>query len=138
MSNPFSIAPVEKGAQLLDVGCGAGIDLFVASRLVGDDGRVFGVDLTKEMVQKSQELVTEVGSATISVQQISSEELPFDDNSFDNVTSNGVFNLSPSKSELFREIRRVLKPGGCLHFADIVLVQKLPPTMATSLEGWSQ
>ena len=76
--------------------------------------------------------------APISVQHITSEALPFDDNHFDHVISNGVFNLSPEKLQLFQEIRRVLKQGGWLHFADIVLVDESSEPRTVSLEGWSQ
>ena len=97
-----------------------------------------GIDLTEEMVSKAQSLVTEFGNSTITVQHVLSESLPYDEDSFDHVISNGVFNLSPCKLKLFREIRRVLRPGGYLQFADIILTQQPPPGTADSLDDWSQ
>jgi len=138
VGNPFSLGSIAVGSHVLDVGCGAGFDLLVAHTMVGSDGRVCGVDLTAEMVDKALIFVSEFGDSTISVEHISTESLPFDDNSFDYVISNGVFNLSPSKLKLFRQIRRVLKPGGSLQFADIVLTSKPPAGTVGSVEDWSQ
>lgn len=138
VGNPFSVEKIKEQSRVLDIGCGAGFDLLVAGRIVGTGGRVCGIDLTEEMVSKAQSLVSEFGDSTITVQHVSSESLPYDDDSFDHVISNGVFNLSPCKLTLFREIRRVLAPGGYLQFADIILTQQPPPGTADSLEAWSQ
>jgi SAM-dependent methyltransferase len=138
VGNPFSVEVIKEQSSVLDIGCGAGFDLLVASRMVGHGGRVCGIDLTEEMVGKAQALISEFGNQTITVQKVSGELLPFDQDSFDYVISNGVFNLSPCKLKLFREIRRVLRPGGYLQFADIVLTQDPPPGVADSLDDWSQ
>ncbi len=138
VGNPFSVESIAVGSHILDIGCGAGFDLLVASTIVGSGGRVRGVDLTEEMVSKARSFISEFAGSTISVEHISSESLPYDDRSFDHVISNGVFNLSPCKLTLFREVRRVLRPGGCLQFADIVLVREPPPGTTGSVEGWSQ
>lgn len=138
VGNPFSIARIKKGSVILDIGCGAGFDLFVASRLTGPSGRVYGTDLTKEMIARAQENLKKVGAANVEITHVDSEKLPFADNMFDVVISNGVINLSPCKTDLFQEIKRVLKPRGQFQFADIVAEGKLPAALTGSLEAWSQ
>ncbi len=138
VGNPFSLFPIQPGSIILDVGCGAGFDLYIAARLTGPAGRVQGVDLTEAMVVRARKNLRAAGIANAEVRQAESESLPFKDNIFDVVISNGVINLSPEKETLFREINRVLKPGGWLCFADVVLEQELPQGMADSAEAWSQ
>lgn len=134
VGNPFSLGPIRSGDAVLDVGCGAGIDLLVAARLVGPSGRVCGVDLTPEMVERARANLgprAEIAHGT-------AEAIPFEDASFDVVISNGVLNLSPLKEQTYREIFRVLRPGGRLQFADIVLKGDLPPEVASTLDAWSE
>lgn len=138
VGNPFSLLPVQPGSIILDVGCGAGFDLYVAARLTGPEGRVHGVDLTSAMVARARKNLQNAGIANAEVLQVESEVFPFGDNTFDMAISNGVINLSPEKETLFREINRVLKPGGGLAFADVVLERELPQGMAGSAEAWSQ
>lgn len=138
VGNAICIEPLAEGDAILDIGCGAGIDLIVARMIVGDKGRVCGVDMTAEMVERARKNFADLHLSDIEVKQIDSEKLPYEDNSFDVVLSNGVINLSPQKLELFSEIRRVLKPGGRLQFADIVLKKELPPEMTANLEAWTQ
>jgi ubiquinone/menaquinone biosynthesis C-methylase UbiE len=138
VGNPFSIGDIQPGSNLLDIGSGAGFDLYVARRIIGDAGLVCGVDLTPEMVEVARRNLSEAGMDKIEVVNISSEKIPFDDNMFDTVISNGVINLSPCKQELFQEIFRVLKNGGRLLFADVVLEKELPDTLVGSAEAWSQ
>lgn len=138
VGNPFAVSPIKEGSVVLDIGCGAGFDLIVASRLTGDTGRVYGVDLTPEMVARAQANLAALGIKNAEVILISSEQLPFPDNSVDVVISNGVINLSPDKPRLFAEIYRVLKLGGRLQFADIILERELPPQLAAGVESWSQ
>ena len=138
MGNPFSLGPVNPGQRVLDFGCGGGFDLFVAARLVGPEGRVCGIDLTEEMAEKARRNLAGTGMSNIEIQHVDSELIPYEDRSFDLVISNGVINLSPCKQTCFREIYRVLKPGGSLQFADVVLEKELPPAMAASPEAWSQ
>ena len=138
MGNPFSLFPIPPGSIILDVGCGAGFDLYIAAQLTGPEGTVHGVDLTKAMVARAQENLQKARITNAEVREVGSESLPFENAFFDVVISNGVINLSPDKVALFREINRVLKPGGRLGFADVVLEQALPQGMAASAEAWSQ
>jgi arsenite methyltransferase len=138
VGNPFVIDRIEKGSTVLDIGCGAGFDLYVASCLVGAHGKVFGVDLTEEMVDRARANLAAMQVLNAEVHLISSEQLPFADDTFDVVISSGVINLSPYKPRLFAEIYRILKRGGRLQFADIILEKELPPHLATNVESWSQ
>lgn len=139
VGNPFSISPpIPVGSKILDIGCGAGFDLLVARTIVGDKGYVCGIDLTEEMIKRARFFVERFGDDNISVQHVSAEELPYTDESFDYIISNGVFNLSPSKLELFKETQRVLIPNGILKFADVNLVDGKAPDQASSPEDWAQ
>lgn len=138
VGNPFSIEPIRAGSCVLDVGSGAGFDLFVASRLTGPGGQVFGIDLTAEMIAGARRNLAQAGASNIRLLQVGDENIPFGDRTFDVVISNGVINLSPAKAKLFREIHRVLKNDGRLQFADIVAEQEVPAAMTGSLEAWSQ
>ncbi len=138
VGNPFATNPIKEGSIILDIGCGAGFDLFVASHFVGEQGKVAGVDLTGEMIDRARTNIAALNVKNAEVHLVSSELLPFAGDTFDNVISNGVINLSPSKQELFAEVFRVLKPGGRLQFADIILEKPLPAHLAASVESWSQ
>lgn len=138
VGNPFVIGEIRPGSNVLDIGSGAGFDLYIAKRKVGDTGMVCGIDLTPEMVEVARRNLSEADMDNIEVVNISSEKIPFVDNKFDTVISNGVINLSPCKPELFQEIFRVLKNDGRLQFADVVLEKELPNTLVGSAEAWSQ
>lgn len=138
VGNPFSLGTIRLGAVVLDFGCGAGFDLFVASKLVGDSGFVCGIDLTEEMAARARENLTLVGITNFEIRNVESETIPYDDHFFDVVISNGVINLSPCKQASFKEIYRVLKRGGRLQFADVVLEKDLPESLLRSAEAWSQ
>lgn len=138
VGNPFSIAELKQGSIVLDVGSGAGFDLMVASRLTGPAGKVYGIDLTAEMIARAETNLAEAGVANVEIKNVDSEKFPFEDETFDVAISNGVINLSPCKLDIFKEIYRVLKPGGSFQFADIVAEREIPPDMAASPEAWSQ
>jgi SAM-dependent methyltransferase len=137
VGNPFALSAIHPGETVLDVGCGGGVDLIIASRLVGATGAVRGIDLTPAMVDRARANLTHVGVTNAEVQIGSAEAIPCPDRTFDLVTSNGVLNLSPTKDKAFSEIYRVLKPGGRLQFADIVLSNKLPAEVANNLDAWA-
>ena len=137
VGNPFALGPVRSGDDVLDVGCGAGVDLMIAARLVGPNGRVCGLDLTPEMVEKARANLGRIDLPRAEVALGTSEAIPFGDGSFDVVLSNGVLNLSPLKEQSYREIYRVLRRGGRLQFADIVLKGDLAPEVVGNLDAWS-
>lgn len=138
VGNPFSLGTIVPGSVVLDIGCGAGFDLYVASTLTGGHGYVFGVDLTYPMADRAMANLSSLTVDNATILNACGDRLPFIDNSFDVVISNGAINLSPEKPRLFAEIHRVLKPGGRLHFADIILDGDLPPHLRTGVESWSQ
>ena len=137
VGNPFALGPVRSGDDVLDVGCGAGVDLMIAARLVGPNGRVCGLDLTPEMAEKARANLGRIDLPRAEVALGTSEAIPFEDGSFDVVLSNGVLNLSPRKEQSYREIYRVLRRGGRLQFADIVLKGDLAPEVVGNLDAWS-
>jgi len=127
VGNPFSLGPVRVGESVLDLGCGAGFDTFVAAQRVGLEGRVVGIDLSPEMIAVAQAGQAEAGFPQVEFCEAPVEALPFLDASFDIAISNGVLNLVPDKPAALREILRVLRPGGRLQACDIGLVGDRPP-----------
>ena len=123
--NPLAFSEVREGEAVLDLGSGAGIDLFLAAKKVGPTGRAIGVDMTDEMIAKARENIAASGMDNVEVRKGVIEELPVESASVDWVISNCVINLSPEKPKVFAEIARVLKPGGRMSVSDIV-VQELP------------
>lgn len=138
VGNPFSLGEIKPGSDILDIGCGAGFDLVVARTLAGADGRVCGIDITQEMIDRARRVFDSLDIDDIETIHVTSETLPFEDQGFDLVISNGVINLSPAKDELFQEMYRVLRPGGRIQIADIVVEKELPLHLVGSLEAWSQ
>jgi arsenite methyltransferase len=138
VGNPFSLGPLYPGDAVLDIGCGAGVDSLVAGRLVGPAGRVVGIDVTLAMLEQARENQARLDMGQVSFQVGDAEALPFPDNDFDAVISNGVFNLTLHKARALAETHRVLKPGGRLLLADMVLVAALPPDQQDQVANWYQ
>ncbi len=137
IGNPFGIRPVQPGERVLDVGCGCGLDTFVAASLVGPTGKVVGIDLTPEMLELPRQAQEKVHAENFRFIEASVEALPFDDASFDLVISNGVLNLVPDKDAAFREMARVLRDDGDFVAADIVVMETIPEEVLKSVDAWS-
>ena len=133
----FDGADLKEGDNVLDLGSGSGMDVFVAALKVGSTGHVSGVDMTDEQLEKSERLKKEYNFENISFHKSYIETLPFDDESFDAVISNGVINLSPDKEKVFAEIARVLKPKGKMAIADIVTEKQLPENIVCNSTLWA-
>ena len=137
VGNPFSLRRLQPGERVVDVGSGAGFDSFVAADQVGTTGRVVGVDMTPEMLEKSRDTADALGFAHVEFCEGLAESIPVEDGWADAVISNGVINLCADKKAVFEEIHRVLKPGGWLQFADIANGRPVPPEALRDIDLWT-
>jgi SAM-dependent methyltransferase len=138
VGNPFSLGPVIKGGAVLDIGCGAGVDTFVAAIMVGPEGRVIGIDLISEMLNRARTNLEKTSFKNVTFQEGSAEELPFLDRIFDVVISNGVFNLITDKAKALKEVFRVMKSSGRFLLADQILTGDMPADSKSMVENWAR
>lgn len=135
--DPITLASLEPGQTVLDLGSGAGLDCFFAAKKVGETGKVIGVDMTPEMIERAIASAKRLNFTNVEFRQGYIEDLPVDSNTVDVVISNCVINLSPDKSKVFAESFRVLKAGGKLAVSDIVTDGPLPSSIKQSLSAWA-
>ena len=137
VANPFSLGVLDPGEDVLDIGCGAGMDTLVAAQMVGADGYVTGIDMTPDMAAKARRSAAEMGLANVTIVDGSAEELPFADAGFDVVISNGVIDLIPDKEAVFSEIARVLRPGGRIQLADVTIQRPVSEEGRRNIDLWT-
>jgi arsenite methyltransferase len=137
VGNPFRMGRLPAGATVIDIGSGAGMDCLLAGIDVGLAGRVTGIDMTDEMLARAGRGAAQMGMAHVRFEKADMEQLPFRDQSVDVVISNGVINLAPDKCAVFAEIHRVLRPGGRLQFADIIIGTELSEDARNDIDLWA-
>jgi SAM-dependent methyltransferase len=137
VGNPFSLRTLSPGEKVVDIGSGGGFDVFIAAQQVGPEGQVVGIDMTPEMLDKSRQTAREMGLSNVEFREGLIEEMPVEDGWADVVISNGVINLCADKELVFDEIRRVLKPGGRLQFADIANGAPVPDAAVKDIDLWT-
>jgi arsenite methyltransferase len=137
VGNPFSARLPRPGERILDIGCGCGVDTLIAASLVGRTGRSVGLDPTHEMLDWPRSLGGGRDSCAPEFVEGSVENLPFDDSSFDVVISNGALNLATDKDRAFGAIARVLRPGGQMVVADLIVRETIPEELLASMDAWS-
>jgi SAM-dependent methyltransferase len=137
VANPFTLGRLEPGEHVLDVGCGAGTDSLVAALMVGPEGRVTGIDMTPEMLAKARAAAEELGAENVEFVESEAERLPFADESFDVVISNGVIDLIPDKDAVFVELFRVLRPGGRIQVADVTIQNPVSEEGRRNIDLWT-
>jgi arsenite methyltransferase len=137
VANPFSLGRLLPGERVLDLGSGAGTDSLVAAQMVGDRGRVTGIDMTPEMVAKARSAAAELRADNVEFLEGEAETLPFGDGTFDVVISNGVVDLVPDKDAVFSELHRVLAPGGRLQIADVTIQNPVSAEGRRNIDLWT-
>ncbi|HLY93239.1 MAG TPA: methyltransferase domain-containing protein [Gaiellaceae bacterium] len=137
VANPFTLGRLNPGERVLDLGSGAGTDSLVAAQMVGEAGRVTGIDMTPEMLAKARAAAAELGAANVEFVEGEAESLPFPDGHFDVVISNGVIDLIPDKDAVFAELNRVLAAGGRLQIADVTIQNPVSEEGRRNIDLWT-
>jgi arsenite methyltransferase len=137
VANHWTLGGIEPGSVVVDLGCGAGTDLFIAAQMTGPTGRVIGVDMTVTMLERARQSATEMGLRNVELHESLIEALPLDDASVDVVISNGVIDLVPDKDAVFDEIDRVLRPGGRLQLADVIIHHEVSEDARSRIDLWT-
>jgi arsenite methyltransferase len=137
VANHWTLGSIEPGAVVLDLGCGAGTDLLIAAQMTGPEGRAIGVDMTPAMLERARESAGAMGLENVELHTTLIEALPVEDESVDVVISNGVIDLVPDKEAVFDEIDRVLRPGGRLQFADVVIHHEVSEDARKRIDLWT-
>jgi len=137
VGNPFRLGPIDEGNAVLDIGCGTGVNSIIAAMIAGPTGRVVGIDMVSEMLEKAKQNLSKTSLNNIEFHEYSAEELPFPDKSFDVVISNGVFNLIPDKLKALSEVYRVLKTNGKIMIADQILTDESPSDIKSMVDKWA-
>jgi len=135
--NPVTIASLKEGQTVVDLGSGGGLDCFLAASKVGDKGKVIGVDMTPEMIDKARRTAEKGGYKNVEFRLGEIEHLPVPDNHVDVVISNCVINLAADKEHVLKEIYRIMKPGGRIAISDLALIKELPPKIRNSIEAYT-
>lgn len=134
--NPVAVAALRAGETVVDLGCGGGLDVLLAAKRVGPTGKAIGIDMTPAMIERARDGAVKVGATNVEFHLAQLDRLPLADGSVDCILSNCVINLVPDKAPVFREMLRVLKPGGRLAISDIALRKPLPPEVATDVQAY--
>jgi arsenite methyltransferase len=137
VANHFELGQMRVGETVLDLGCGAGTDLLIAAQMVGPAGKAIGIDITPSMVERARRSVREMGLENVEVMEGMIEQPPLPDESVDVVISNGVIDLVPDKDAVFSEIKRLLKPGGRLQVADVVIHREVSEEAKRDIDLWT-
>jgi arsenite methyltransferase len=137
VANPHRIATLTRGATVVDIGCGAGMDLLLAASAVGPTGRAIGIDMTGSMVERARAAAQTLGLTHVEVRIGDALAVPVDSESADFVISNGVLNLTPDKGRAFDEVFRILKPGGQFLYGDIVVANELSESIRRDIDLWT-
>lgn len=136
VSNVSIFADIPSGSIVLDLGCGAGLDTLVAAERTGSGGRVIGIDFSESMIAGAQQGAQEYGCGNVTFHVADAEKIPLPDDSVDIALVNGIFNLSPFRDRIFAELARVLRGGGSVYAAELILKEPLPMETTCSLENW--
>lgn len=136
VSNAAIFADIPLGATVLDLGCGSGLDSLIAAGRVGPNGHVIGVDFSETMLARAQQAAAEVGADNMAFRRADAENIPLEADTIDVALVNGIFNLNPARDLIFAELARVMRPGGVVYAAEIILREPLPPETQASETNW--